>query len=747
MRPLVRFPFLILTLAALSGMIIMAGNGTARAASMESELMKLLQTHPQILEAEKQVEAAREAIDEARSGYLPDVNMTGDFGPEVVDSPSERESGDGEIETRSRSNATLNVTQSLFDGFSTSSNVRAARMRVDSARKNLARVRQNQAFEGVKAYLDVIRESQLVRLAQENEERILQLLDLEDERVTRGAGITLDVLTAKQRLQRAKERRVNFSGEFEKALASYIRVFDRAPEIPNMVEPIPPLDALPTALEEALAIARAENPSIRQSAADVEVAREGRTGAASGFYPSLNLVGELGYEKHNNATVGTRRDAFVVLEFDWDLYSGGETRAGYKRSQYDYAATKDSHKDTHRTVAQLTAVAWHELLTTTERVDLLSNAVNLAAEVLSGRQRLREAGKETVINVLDAESELNDARINLTQARYDKLRSTYDLLLAMGRLSPRYLNLRELSRRSLEDNPNWDNRNGAGDPFAGTPAGRDGAAPVVEPAALGEPSAPAPAPVSPVERAPAPAPEPASQPAAGQPLDALDDTPSVLDSLGSDDLGSDDLFSLPPEDEGPAPAPAQQPVRPSAPADSSSLDALDQSPSLLDGLTNDDAPSDDLFGSPDAPDPGLAVPAQPGDQSRLASPRQSASLSPDVIRPTVPRDAYRLSAQTPPRKPRQSQRQPEEPAAVEIQSNDAVVTLPNLPDLPPIPIAEGDTDTGLLPQARPYAPLPMADGTDGPIYGVESPDGRPGTDPALSATKRFQPAPRRSSGR
>ncbi|MBT4463752.1 MAG: TolC family protein, partial [Rhodospirillaceae bacterium] len=68
-------------------------------------------------------------------------------------------------------------------------------------------------------------------------------------------------------------------------------------------------------------------------------------------------------------------------------------------------------------------------------------AVNIATEGFISRKKLREAGKETVINVLDAENEVSNAQINYTAASYDERLSIYQLLLSMGRLNPAFLNL------------------------------------------------------------------------------------------------------------------------------------------------------------------------------------------------------------------------------------------------------------------------------------------------------------------
>ena len=86
-------------------------------------------------------------------------------------------------------------------------------------------------------------------------------------------------------------------------------------------------------------------------------------------------------------------------------------------------------------------LTWQALITLRERLELLENAVNIAGEVFESRKKLRAAGKETVINVLDAENEVNNARINFTSTSYDEKISIYQLLLAMGRLNVQSMNL------------------------------------------------------------------------------------------------------------------------------------------------------------------------------------------------------------------------------------------------------------------------------------------------------------------
>ena len=84
-------------------------------------------------------------------------------------------------------------------------------------------------------------------------------------------------------------------------------------------------------------------------------------------------------------------------------------------------------------------LSWQSLVTSRERKELLGNAVNIAAEVFDSRKKLRDAGKETVINVLDAENEVSNAQINYATASYDERVAIYQLLLSMGRMQPQYV--------------------------------------------------------------------------------------------------------------------------------------------------------------------------------------------------------------------------------------------------------------------------------------------------------------------
>jgi adhesin transport system outer membrane protein len=208
-----------------------------------------------------------------------------------------------------------------------------------------------------------------------------------------------------------------------------------------MTDPLPPIEMIPGELDRAIEIALAENPSINTSGATIEATRERRNITRAELFPTVDLVSKWNYEYNFNTSVDTRRDYSVVLQASWDLFTGLSTRAGQAQAAFEYAASKDNHRHAARKVTEQVRLAWQSLLTARERLELLENAVNIASEVFESRRKLREAGKETVINVLDAENEVNNAQINFTSAAYEERTAAYQILLAMGRLNAGTLNI------------------------------------------------------------------------------------------------------------------------------------------------------------------------------------------------------------------------------------------------------------------------------------------------------------------
>lgn len=416
-----------------------SGVGPSSAQLLEELLNQLVVSHPQILEATSNTIGAEKGIGEARSGYYPTVTVFGDYGYGVTDTPSRRRTRVGELES-DQVTARILANQPLFDGFKTWSQVEAATARTVVAEMEAESIRQRIVFQGIGAYLRVLEQNELLELSRKNELTIQQQLSLEDERVSRGSGIELDALFAKSRLQLAREDRVTLEGSLSQAENDFRKLFALPPLYPEMITPSLPIANLPLTREDVIQQALEGNQILLGSKADVLASDADRTAARSDYFPQVSVEAQANYERDVDGSQGRRDEWTVLLRARWKLFDGFLTPSQAARADARYGATMARNTNLSREVEQFAGDAWDEFQTAKSRVKLLQNAVVIAEEVFAARQKLRTVGKETAINVLDAESELFSARIKAVSAEFDTRRAVYRVLLAIGQLTPALIN-------------------------------------------------------------------------------------------------------------------------------------------------------------------------------------------------------------------------------------------------------------------------------------------------------------------
>lgn len=419
-----------LSLAAVVCVGLPAG---ALAEPMVQAIQGLVNDHPQIRAAKSALEAANQGLRRETAVMLPQVSLTAGAGYEHTDSLATRQAGN-DNERLFATNASVQVRQNLFNGFASYAGRSSAKALIGAADNTLSAVSQNVVLEGVTAYLNVLRNRELVRLNAGNEHAITEQLELEDERVTRGSGISVDVLLAKSRLQIAKEQSLAFGGALKDSESTYVQVFGHAATLDDMAALSVSPDLLPESEEAARKLLQANNPIIKIASFQAESALHERRRAKSTYMPTVDLVGTANIENNLSGVEDVRHDYSIKVEATWQLFDGLLTPANTAEATARYQEAVENGRDVGRKTVELMELSWHEMEVARQRADLLRNAMNIAGEVFQSRIDLREAGKETAINVLDAENELYSACINFVNAFFDSQVAAFRVLNTLGRL-------------------------------------------------------------------------------------------------------------------------------------------------------------------------------------------------------------------------------------------------------------------------------------------------------------------------
>lgn len=415
------------------------------ASDLQSELTYLRDNHPMLRATSFAVTASEKRLTAAQAGWMPKVDLALERGPEKITSttyangkPSPTPNGTDLL----RKKEAVTVTQNIFNGGRTNATTGVARLERDMKQAERSAIAQEVLLEAVVAYLQVLKNQMLISLSEINEDTTKRQLEMEKKRVERGGGVIVDELQAATRLQLVRERRVLYEQGLRDALSNYEQVFGKLPELKEFQSVDIMTAKLPATVEEAMDDAEEFNPRVLSAKLASERAYKLISLESSSFLPNVDVVGTRNRE--NDAGQQFRKDEdSVLLKMSWNVFSGRETVSRAQAAAYDFREAAEKEKNVNNKTRETVRVAWNQYKKGIERLALLETAVKTSQGVMQGRKRLRDAGKETALAVLDAEVEHFGLLANKVNASIDASMGSYRLLSTIGRLDISALGLDE----------------------------------------------------------------------------------------------------------------------------------------------------------------------------------------------------------------------------------------------------------------------------------------------------------------
>ena len=401
-----------------------------------------LKTHPRVLTAEAERRAVVQDLAQARSGYFPSVDLNLARGKEHTDTPQVLALGVGS-QTLLRRESSVTLTQRIFDGRATSSEVERQTARLDAASQRLAAVREEIALRTAQVYIEVLKNRELVKLANDSLRAHLQTLEKVRLRVRGGVGQRADQEQTLGRVALAKSTVSARAGALREAETNYQTVLGKPAG--ELLDPdVKHNDAVSTgsidmailaqSIRQASEEAASINPALRAANADVNAAEAAVRGAKSAYYPRFNFEASANRNENIAGIPGNFNNEALMLVLRWNLLRGGGDLAQERAFAERRYVALDTAANVRRDVEERVAVALHQKATSEERLGYLQDHVKFSNEALQSYQEQLDLGRRTLLDVLNAENELFTARSNLTVGKYDDLFNQYSVEAAKGTL-------------------------------------------------------------------------------------------------------------------------------------------------------------------------------------------------------------------------------------------------------------------------------------------------------------------------
>jgi TolC family type I secretion outer membrane protein len=415
----------------LASAMLGVGTGQVSAETLIEAMVSAYSSNPTLQAERARQRSTDELVPQALSGWRPTVNTEGSIAKVWAD---DNASPSSENDPKS---VAIGLSQPIFRGFKTINGTKAAEANVEAGKQSLLAIEQDILFQAIQAYMNVIRDRQIVGLRQQNVNVLRQQLNAADERFKVGEITRTDVAQARASLSEAQSNVASANATLAASVANYINVVGHKPGSLKY----PRLAKLPRNLEAAQAAASEINPNIL-AAAYVEEASNYNIEVVKGdLLPSASLDASATFNDNPSNGISRSENARIEGVLTIPLYEAGRVYSSVREAKHVASQRRLEVIQAGRSVRESVSISWNNLAAAREIIRSAKEQVSASVLALDGVRQEYLVGSRTTLDVLDAETEVVTARIALVSAERDQIVAAYQILGSIGRLTARDLSL------------------------------------------------------------------------------------------------------------------------------------------------------------------------------------------------------------------------------------------------------------------------------------------------------------------
>ncbi len=390
-----------------------------------------LQTNPEIRQAIHNKDATQKERRQAEGLWYPRVSVEASAGIRDLDSPTRR-AIEEDNNTLYPLEASVTADQLLLDMGGRSAEIRRQASRTDAAAARVEERSEYVALNVSRAYIDFVLQQRLVAIAEDNATFHERLAGDLREGVSKGSISIADQQQAEERLQSARARVTEAREELETAGIQF-RTLAGMP-IDSVTTPPDLSQCMPGSLEDAVALARQQNPRVQESIADLSTARELIKAARSEMGPTFNLEATARAGDDVDGVDGRTTDLLGRVVMRWLIFNGGTNIANVREQQ---ARADEAHArlfEMTRRAEEDARSAWNRLTNQSRLANELETQSRVADDLLLSYREQFNVGRRSLLDVLDAQNTRQNVQAQAETARMAKLYAQYRVLAASNRL-------------------------------------------------------------------------------------------------------------------------------------------------------------------------------------------------------------------------------------------------------------------------------------------------------------------------
>lgn len=392
-----------------------------------------IQNHPRISVADLRALAARQTVQQARSGYFPTLTANATA---VGASQDNTRLAAGAINNPSvfeRNAEGLSLTQIITDFGRTDNLTEAAKLRARAEATNALATRAQVEMQVDVGFFAAQQAHSVLRVAQQTVDTRQLLFDQVNALASNKLRSDLDVSFAQVNLADAKlllERAQNDLEATFTQLTAQLGLRERQPFI-LVEEPVP--DGLPTNVDGLVSEALHSRPELARLRLERDAAGKFAKAEKALHYPTISAVAGAGVIPiHDSRLEDYYAAAGVNLSLP--LFAGGLYSARQREAELRARAAEDTLREEENNVIRDVRVAWLRTTSALERIRITAQLAQYASRAFDLAQTRYKTGTSSIVELSRAQLNKTSAEIAEAAAKYEYLTQRSILEFQAGRL-------------------------------------------------------------------------------------------------------------------------------------------------------------------------------------------------------------------------------------------------------------------------------------------------------------------------
>lgn len=414
-----------------------AASAQERSVTLDEAIRLAERVQPDVVRASTAVRTAGAQRRNAWGAFLPNLTASSSASDFFSEGESRVDPVTGLVTRGNSTNRSISTSLSasidLFTGFRRGAELSAARANESAADASLIDARFQQSLGTTNQFLDALAAAQLLRVREASVRRAEEQLKVSVAKLRAGSATRSDSLRSLVTLGNTQLDLITTQTDLATAEANLARLIGESGRVHAADDSafygvVPALDTQAIRLE-----AESKSPRVQSAVSSATAARADVRASRSGYWPTLALSANTGWNgnRANDYTLLNQRQISLALR--WSLFDRFDRELTIVQREADLDVAEATAADAKRGVEAELQKWLAQLDAAKARIQITQTSVAAATEDLRVQQERYRVGASTIVDVLTSQEALNQAEVDVVNARFDYLRAKAQLEALIGR--------------------------------------------------------------------------------------------------------------------------------------------------------------------------------------------------------------------------------------------------------------------------------------------------------------------------